>query len=212
MQGAAEFHHEIADTVLPQPDPVFHDTAAFHAAIDMLDPQPTVVQGLVVCPLVFDRFQNRVQSFEFHTGVSGGELPVDLHLYRIPGALLGSDFAYQRGKVRDAAVNHGGTPMAAPRKQRVDTSPAPDVSTQGVPPVYDDQLISMISDLTEIVTWWQERKATLHQTSDANRETGRTTFHVERRWIEAIRRQADLDHLTITQVVNEAFRQHFKGK
>jgi hypothetical protein len=39
----------------------------------------------------------------------------------------------------------------------------------------------------------------------------RTTFHVERRWIEDIRRQADLDHLTITQVVNEAFRQHFES-
>ena len=109
-------------------------------------------------------------------------------------------------------LNHGGTPMATPRKKRVDTSPSPDVSTQGVPPVYDDQLISMISDLTELVTWWQERKATLHQASETSRETERTTFHVERRWIEAIRRQADLDHLTITQVVNEAFRQHFEGK
>jgi hypothetical protein len=102
--------------------------------------------------------------------------------------------------------------MATPRKKRVDTSPSPDVSTQGVPPVYDDQLISMISDLTELVTWWQERKATLLQASDASHETERTTFHVERRWIEAIRRQADLDHLTITQVVNEAFRQYFTGK
>jgi hypothetical protein len=102
--------------------------------------------------------------------------------------------------------------MATPRKKRTDTSFSPDVSTQSVPPVYDDQLVSMISDLTEIVAWWQERKATLHQASDASRETERTTFHVERRWVEAIRRQADLDHLTITQVVNEAFRQHFEGK
>jgi len=39
----------------------------------------------------------------------------------------------------------------------------------------------------------------------------RITFHVERRWIEAIRRQADLDGLTITQVVNQAFRQHFEN-
>jgi len=73
-------------------------------------------------------------------------------------------------------------------------------------------LITMISDLQELVMWWQERKATLLQTNDASRETERTTFHVERRWIEAIRRQADLDHLTITQVVNEAFRQYFEGK
>jgi hypothetical protein len=72
-------------------------------------------------------------------------------------------------------------------------------------------LSSMISDLTEIVTWWQEHKATLLQTHNASRETERTTFHVERRWVEAIRRQADLDHLTITQVVNEAFRRYFEG-
>jgi hypothetical protein len=47
MQGTAEFHHEIADTVLPQPDPVFDDATTLDAAVDMLDPQPTVVQGLI---------------------------------------------------------------------------------------------------------------------------------------------------------------------
>src|SRR6266581_5291000 len=47
MQGTAEFHHEIADAVLPQPDPVFDDTAALDAAVDMLDPEPTVVQSLI---------------------------------------------------------------------------------------------------------------------------------------------------------------------
>ena len=47
MQGATEFHHEIADAVLPQPDPVFDDAAALDATVDMLDPQPTLVQGLV---------------------------------------------------------------------------------------------------------------------------------------------------------------------
>ena len=102
--------------------------------------------------------------------------------------------------------------MATSRKKRVDTSPTPDVSTHGVPPVYDDLLITMISDLTEIVTWWQERKATLFQARDASRTTERTTFHVEQRWIEAIRRQADLDGLTITQVVNGAFERFFTNK
>src|SRR6266446_2112097 len=47
MEGTAEFHHEITDAVLPQPDPVFHHAAALDAAVDMLDPQPAVVQGLV---------------------------------------------------------------------------------------------------------------------------------------------------------------------
>ena len=47
MQGTTEFHHEIADAVLPQPDAVFHHAAALDATVDMLDPQPTVMQGLV---------------------------------------------------------------------------------------------------------------------------------------------------------------------
>jgi len=47
MQGTTDFHHEIADAVLPQPDPVFDDATAFDTTVDMLDPQPTVMQGLV---------------------------------------------------------------------------------------------------------------------------------------------------------------------
>ena len=66
--------------------------------------------------------------------------------------------------------------------------------------------------LEELVAWWEHRKATLAQASDASRETERTTFHVEKRWIDAIRRQADLDHLTITQVVNRAFETFFTEK
>ena len=80
--------------------------------------------------------------------------------------------------------------MAAPRKQRTETPPPA--------PSYDDVVISLIPALQEMVAWWQSRKATLEQANDASRETERTTFHVERRWIEAIRRQADLDGLTIT--------------
>jgi hypothetical protein len=77
--------------------------------------------------------------------------------------------------------------------------------------VYDDRVIALIPALEELAAWWQSRKATLAQASDTTQETERITFHVERRWIEAIRRQADLDGLTITQVVNQAFRQHFES-
>src|SRR2546425_1129217 len=52
MQGTADFHHHIADAVLPQPDPVFDDTTTLDTAVDMLDAQPAVVQGLVG-PLLF---------------------------------------------------------------------------------------------------------------------------------------------------------------
>ncbi len=47
VQGTAEFHHQIADTLLPQAEPVFDNATALHTAVDMLDPQPAIVQGLV---------------------------------------------------------------------------------------------------------------------------------------------------------------------
>ena len=102
--------------------------------------------------------------------------------------------------------------MATPRKKRADIPPSADVSTENISTVYQDVVIGLIPALQEMVAWWQSRKATITQACDATQETERITFHVERRWIEAIRRQADLDGLTITQVVNEAFRQHFEGK
>src|SRR6266446_7553154 len=46
MQGTTEFHHEIADALLPQTDRVFDDATTLHTAVHMLDPQPTLVQRL----------------------------------------------------------------------------------------------------------------------------------------------------------------------
>jgi hypothetical protein len=54
MQGTTEFHDQIADAVLPQTEPVFHHATTLHATVDMLDPQPTVMQGLVG-PLLLHR-------------------------------------------------------------------------------------------------------------------------------------------------------------
>src|SRR5712691_11749490 len=43
MQGTADFHYDIADTLFPQPDPIFHDAATFDTAVHMLDPEPAIV-------------------------------------------------------------------------------------------------------------------------------------------------------------------------
>ncbi len=47
VQGTAELHHEIADALFPQTDAVFHDAAALDTAVDMLDPEPPLVERLV---------------------------------------------------------------------------------------------------------------------------------------------------------------------
>ena len=76
--------------------------------------------------------------------------------------------------------------MATPRKQRTDASPWPLLSDHDRPPGYEDVVIGLIPALQEIVAWWESRKATLDQANDASRDTERTTFHVEKRWVEAI--------------------------
>ena len=47
MQGATELHHYITYAFFPQTDPVFHNTAALDTAVDMLDPEPPLVECLV---------------------------------------------------------------------------------------------------------------------------------------------------------------------
>src|SRR5262249_48801159 len=47
VQSTAELHDEIADALLPQADPVFHNATTLDAAVDMLDPQPPLVERLV---------------------------------------------------------------------------------------------------------------------------------------------------------------------
>jgi len=47
VQGTAEFHHQVTDPLLPQADPVLHNAAALDTAVDMLDPQPPLVEYLV---------------------------------------------------------------------------------------------------------------------------------------------------------------------
>jgi hypothetical protein len=54
MQDTTEFHHQIADAFFPEADAVFDNATTLDTAVDMLDPQPTLVQGLVR-PLLLQR-------------------------------------------------------------------------------------------------------------------------------------------------------------
>ena len=47
MQGTADFHHDITNALLPQADPVLDDATTLDTAVDMLDPQSTIVEHLV---------------------------------------------------------------------------------------------------------------------------------------------------------------------
>ena len=87
-------------------------------------------------------------------------------------------------------------------RQRAPATSTPDVHMGTLTP-------PQIAALPELLDWWQRRQETLAAAAEGDRQTERVTFHVEKRWIDAIRRQADLDHATITQIVNRAFQAFF---
>jgi len=105
--------------------------------------------------------------------------------------------------------------LSLPSEQHLDVVRPPSTTsrcTQSIPYVHQCIPDEMTHDLQEIVAAWHDKKAALQQAQDASRKTERTTFHVEQRWIEAIKRQADLEGMTYTYIVNDAFRQYFAGK
>ena len=64
-------------------------------------------------------------------------------------------------------------------------------------------------ELQEMLAWWRERKRALQIEADTEQETQRQTYHVQKRYIEAIRRAADLERVSIMEIVNRAFKQFF---
>ena len=88
--------------------------------------------------------------------------------------------------------------------------------SKGIPKVYNDvhiaaPLTTLQDDLAEVLAWWRERKQ-LTQPANPERETERKTYHVEKCHITAIERASDLERVSITEIVNRAFRRYFEGK
>lgn len=61
-----------------------------------------------------------------------------------------------------------------------------------------------LADLQDLLAWWRQRQA--------HAEHGtlvRHTFHVDERWVAALRREADLTHESYAAVLNRALAQYF---
>ena len=70
----------------------------------------------------------------------------------------------------------------------------------------------MVFDIVEMVDWWRQRKRIAREYEGTPRETVRMTYHVEPRYIDLIKEFAKAEGVSITDVVNRAFRQFFEGK
>ena len=92
-----------------------------------------------------------------------------------------------------------------------------DTSDESTPEVYTGvqtavEFAESWDEFQEMLAWWRERKRTLQTEGDTEQETERKTYHVQKRYIEAIQRASDLEHVSITEIVNRAFKQFFADR
>jgi hypothetical protein len=95
------------------------------------------------------------------------------------------------------------TPAAAPL---VPTESVPVVDTGTLSPA---ELEAVRSDFWEMIGWWRDRRLKQVHASTP-RDTTRQTYHVEQRYIELIRAEAEAEGVSITEVVNRAFGVYFE--
>jgi hypothetical protein len=98
------------------------------------------------------------------------------------------------------------------------TTPASVAPTLAIgPPVFDTgtlgpaELDAVKSDFWEMIQWWRDRKMKqVHKR--VPRDLQRQTYHVERRYIELIRHEAESEGISITEVVNQALGAYFEKR
>jgi hypothetical protein len=47
VQGTTDLHDHIAETGLPQPEPIFHHATPLHTAVDMLNTAPAMMEARI---------------------------------------------------------------------------------------------------------------------------------------------------------------------
>jgi hypothetical protein len=67
-------------------------------------------------------------------------------------------------------------------------------------------------DFQEMLAWWKGRRLDTQEATAPGQALERATFHVQRRYIEAIKREAAVEGATIAAIVNRAFRKYFTGR
>jgi DNA-binding transcriptional regulator YiaG len=102
---------------------------------------------------------------------------------------------------------------SVPRETIGTPQPKPDGTPSAYPEcTFADELTRSWGELQEVLDWWRERKQSLAHALDTTRKRRRQTYHVEERYIEAIRRAADLERTDLAEIVNRAFARYFADR
>ncbi len=79
-------------------------------------------------------------------------------------------------------------------------------------PALAAELTAVWPDLQALASWWQQRQHLAQQDDDPDRKLARQTYHVEQRYIDAVKREADRTGESYAAVVNRAFARYFAGR
>jgi hypothetical protein len=94
-------------------------------------------------------------------------------------------------------------PEGTPRVESPPVAPSPALL---------EELTALWPDLQAIAHWWQERQRLVQQDEAPDRKLTRQTYHVEQRYIDAVKREADRTGESHAAVVNRAFARYFVGR
>jgi len=79
-------------------------------------------------------------------------------------------------------------------------------------PALAAELAAVWPDLQALASWWQERQRLAQEDDTPDRKLVRQTYHIEQRYIEAVRRESDRTGESYAAVVNRAFARYFAGR
>jgi len=106
-------------------------------------------------------------------------------------------------------------PYSLPAPQGADeTGSAPRITPlqAAFSPALAAELAAIWPVLQALAHWWQERQHLAQQDDAPDRQLVRQTYHIEQRYIDAVRREADLTRESYAAVVNRAFARYFAGR
>ena len=91
---------------------------------------------------------------------------------------------------------------------------APEVAPRvpSLSPALAEELTAVWPDLQALAHWWQERHRLAQEDDTPERKLVRQTYHIEQRYIEAVRRESDRTGESYAAVVNRAFARYFAGR
>jgi hypothetical protein len=100
-------------------------------------------------------------------------------------------------------------PEPAPEQEVAPRVPSPPTALS---PALTAELTALWPDLQALASWWQQRQHLAQQDDTPDRKLARQTYHVEQRYIDAVKREADRTGESYAAVVNRAFARYFTGR